>query len=173
MRLGRIAGYSLLHWFGDAAVVTGIMAVKIKRGDKEDTNYYRVTDTFARRKSGWQLAASQQNRVPVWRARKMEDSELRMQTAVGCDQEGSLKSLNSDTAAYIRFTNSTNQPVTVHWINYDGKRDPSADQIRTLKPGETRSHSTFLTHPFLVTDASGKCLGIYQPIQEPGLVVIK
>jgi hypothetical protein len=61
----------------------------------------------------------------------------------------------------------------VYWLNFEGKRDPSESQKVTLNPGQSEGRSTYLTHPFLVTDASGKCLGIYLPTTEPSLAVIK
>jgi hypothetical protein len=56
---------------------------------------------------------------------------------------------------------------------YQGERDPSEGQKVTLNPGQSEGRSTYLTHPFLVTDASGKCLGIYLPTPDPSLAVIK
>jgi len=159
--------------YGDAGVITGILAVKLKEGDKEMTEYYQVTNTFIKRKNAWRIVASQQNLIPVWQARNLEDSELKPVMALDCGQESSLKSLNGDVATYIRFTNSTAQPVIVHWLNYEGKRDPSEDQKQTLKPGQSDARFTYLTHPFMVTAADGKCLGIYQPTREPSLVVVK
>jgi hypothetical protein len=61
----------------------------------------------------------------------------------------------------------------VYWLNYEGKRDPSEEQKETLKPGQSGFRFTYLTHPFLVTDVAGKCLGIYQSAPEPSLAVIK
>jgi len=153
--------------YGDAAVVTGIVAARFKQGDKEIAEYYRVTDTFIKRKNAWQMVATQQNRIP-----NLEDTELKPVTALDCGQESSLKSLNAVVATYIRFTNSTAQPIVVHWLNYEGKRDSSIDQIETLGPGQSGVRHTYLTHPFIVTDANGKCLGIYQPTREPSLAII-
>jgi hypothetical protein len=75
--------------------------------------------------------------------------------------------------AFIRFTNTTTQPVVVYWLNYQGERDPSEDQKETLKPGQSGFRLTYLTHPFLIADASGKCMGIYQPTREPSLAMIQ
>lgn len=160
--------------YGSAAVATGVMEWKIKPpGQTEQTVYVRFTDTFVKKKNDWQMVSSQQLEVPVWQVRKLTDAELKPITSVGCQQESSLKSLNSDVGSFLRFTNSTDKPVTLYWINYEGKRDPNKDQQQTLKPGESAVRFTYLTHPFLIADANGKCLGIYQPTREPGIVVIK
>ncbi len=158
--------------YGNAAVVTGV-EVLIEEANKDNAIYYRFTDTFLKREVGWQLIASQRQSLPVWNTRYMEISELKVLTVQNCSQESSLRSLNSETPAFIRFVNATSQPVVVYWLNYEGKRDPSEEQKVTLKPGQSGFRSTYLTHPFLVTDVTGKCLGIYQPAPEPSLAVIK
>jgi len=121
----------------------------------------------------WQLIATQRQRIPVWNARLMDDRELKVLTIQDCSQEPSLRSLNSQTPTFVRFTNATTQTVIVYWLTYEGSRDSSEDQKVTLQSGQSGVRSTYLTHPFLVTDVTGKCLGIYQPAREPSLAVIK
>jgi len=157
--------------YGTAAVVTGIVVFKVVNGGEAD--YVRFTDTFVKQQQGWQLIASQQRRIPAWIARELRDSELKSLVVQDCSQESSLRSLNGEVSTVIRFTNTTSQSVVIHWLNYQGERDPSENQKQTLKPGESTFVGTFLTHPFLITDASGKCLGIYQPIREPSSAVIR
>lgn len=159
--------------FGNAAVATGLVVFKFDNGGKEQAAYFRFTDTFVKRQSGWQLVATQQQRLSESQLRDLTGSELKVLLAQPCSQEPALKSLNSDSPTGIRFTNATSQPIVVYWLNFDGERDPSENQIVTLKPGQSEDRGTYLTHPFLVTDASGKCLGIYLPQREPGLAVIK
>ena len=157
--------------YDKAAVVTGFVVFKSINGEEAD--YLRVTDTFVKQQKGWQLIASQQRRIPAWIARGLGNSELRPLVIQDCSQESSLKSLNSEVSTVIQFTNTTSQSVVVHWLNYQGERDPDENQKHTLKPGQSQFVGTFLTHPFLVADASGKCLGIYQPAREPSLAVIR
>lgn len=152
------------------AVVTGVI---VFRGMNGETDYLSVTDTFVKQQKDWQLIASQQRRIPIWMARKLEDGELKHLVAQDCGQESSLRSMNYDVPTFIRFTNTTTQPVIVYWLNYQGERDPSENQKETLKPGQSGFRYTYLTHPFLIADASGKCLGIYQPTREPSLAIIQ
>jgi hypothetical protein len=159
--------------YGQAAVVTGIAVFKFNNADPNEAVYYRFTDTFVKRQRGWQLIATQRQRIPVWNARLMDDRELKVLTIQDCSQEPSLRSLNSQTPTFVRFTNATTQTVIVYWLNYEGSRDSSEDQKVTLQSGQSGVRSTYLTHPFLVTDVTGKCLGIYQPAREPSLAVIK
>jgi hypothetical protein len=158
--------------YGNAAVVTGV-EVLFQTANKDNAIYYRFTDTFLKREVGWQLIATQRQSLPVWKTRYMEISELKVLTVQNCSQESSLRSLSYETPAFIRFINATSQPVVVYWLNYEGKRDPSEEQKETLKPGQSGFRFTYLTHPFLVTDVAGKCLGIYQSVPEPSLAVIK
>jgi ketosteroid isomerase-like protein len=151
--------------YGDTAVVTGWNIRKWRILDREKSPQERFTNVWVKRDGKWQIVSSQ------WAVRK--EPEFKAIAALGCDQEASLKSTKSDTPAFIQFTNSTNQTVIVHWINFDGKRDTNQNQIQELKSGQSSMRGTFLTHPFVVTNESGKCLGVYQPMREAGIVVIK
>jgi len=157
--------------YGNTAVVNGLET--FATANKENTVYYRFTDTFLKRQGGWQLIATQRQTIPVWQTGYMEVNELRDLTIQNCSLEPSLRSLHSQAPTFLRFINATSQPVIVYWLNYEGKRDPSEGQKVTLNPGQSEGRSTYLTHPFLVTDASGKCLGIYLPTPEASLAVIK
>ena len=159
--------------YGDAAVVTGILTLSDTQGGRDERDYLRVTDTFVRQRGGWRLAASQQTHVPVWLTRAMDDRDLAPATALECGQESSLKSLNSDVAAYLKFTNAGAHTVRVHWLNYDGRRDPAADQVITIAPGTSGFRFTYVTHPFVATDTTGTCLGIYQPARAPSRAVLR
>ncbi len=160
--------------WGNAAVVTGLMDIMSKKEDGTVNHQYeRYTDTFINRQNKWQIVASQQREIPVWEARQLEDKELTALSSMECGLESSLRSLDSDTPAFIKFTNATNQPIMCYWINREGKRDSHPSQIRTIGPKKSLDLQTYLTHPFVITDASGKCLGIYTAKKEPGLVVIK
>ncbi len=175
--------------FGDTAIATGWNLRKWLIMDRETSPQEWFTDVWMKRNGKWQIVSTQ------WTMKKehpfksnvvaeLKNNDLKLITASGCEQEPSLKSLKSDTATAIKFTNPTNQPVNVYWLNYEGKRDqrgyflfapyPSGQpETVVLAPGKFVSRNTFLTHPFVITDAGGKCLGIYQPMKEPGLVVIK
>ncbi len=176
--------------FGDTAIATGWNTRKWRIMSKEASPQEWFTNVWVKRNGKWQIISTQgatKKEAPFNSnvgAVTFKDSDFKPIAASGCEQETSLKSLKSDTPTAIKFTNSTNQPVNVYWLNYEGKRDqrgyfigsplPSG-QLDTvvLAPSESVARNTFLTHSFVVTDAGGKCLGIYQPMKEPGLVVIK
>ena len=158
---------------GVAAVVTGVIVGRVRPGGFGWNGEYRFTDTFVRRGDDWQLLATHQSRVPPWQLRDVPDGELAPLAALDCGREPSLRSRNADVAAYVKFTNASARTVLLRWINYQGTRDPAADQIGTLRPGQSRILHTYLTHPFVAADTSGRCLAIYQPALEPSVATVR
>jgi hypothetical protein len=47
----------------------------------------------------------------------------------------------------------------VYWLDYDGKRIPYG----AIGKGEVFSTQTYVTHPWLITDAKDNCKAIYMP----------
>jgi|GEM_PF-1463618 len=78
---------------------------------------------------------------------------------LGCENENQLRSLEGGAATSINFVNKTSALVKVYWINYQAQRQLYKD----LKPGESFTQSTYVNHPWVVTDEQGGCLGIFQP----------
>ena len=75
-------------------------------------------------------------------------------------QEGKgLQSQNSDVAAKIEFHNTANQTVKIYWIDFAGKRV----LYSTLLADEVYAQESFVTHPWLVTDAKGNSWALHQP----------
>jgi len=167
--------------YGDTAIVTGWNIRKWRIMNRESSPQERFTNVWIKRNGNWQIVSSQ------WTTRKeapfnsnvtavsvSDESKLKAVTPLGCDRESALKSLKSDTPTVIKFINSTNQPVKVYWLNYEGKRDQQGYLTSAPLPaGQSGSRNTFVTHSFVITDESGKCLGIYQPASEASLAVIK
>src|SRR5262245_177808 len=76
--------------------------------------------------------------------------------AVECPSEGGLRSLADTARTHISFRNDRFERIYVFWINYEGQRQ----LYRALAPGQAQSFQTFATHPWVVTDASGRCLSV-------------
>jgi len=74
-----------------------------------------------------------------------------------CSEFGIVRSRQGAQAGRIVFRNSDQQPVDVHWIDYDGGKRHYA----RLLPGQVLDQQTFVSHAWLVTAASGQCLGIF------------
>ncbi|MEP6690216.1 MAG: hypothetical protein ABJD07_03610 [Gemmatimonadaceae bacterium] len=92
-------------------------------------------------------------------------------TAIPCSQEPSVASQTTMRgSALLIFENSSNSRRAIIWIDYQGRRINALE----LGPGEVASVSTYVTHPWLVADATnGQCGGIYQPVVGPAIVAIR
>src|SRR5215470_16186533 len=73
-----------------------------------------------------------------------------------CPSEGGLRSISDTARTHINFRNERFERIYVFWINYDGQRQ----LYRTLAPGQSQTFQTFATHPWVVTDATGRCLSV-------------
>ncbi len=76
--------------------------------------------------------------------------------AAECPSEGALRSLSDTERTRISFRNERFRRINVFWIDYEGQRQ----LYRTLAPGQSQTFQTYATHPWVVTDASGNCLGV-------------
>jgi hypothetical protein len=79
--------------------------------------------------------------------------------SINCKEEGTLRSLEGNVQTSIVFTNKENRPIHVYWLDYDGKRI----LYETLGTGQVFSIQTYVTHPWLITDAKDNCKAIYMP----------
>ena len=80
---------------------------------------------------------------------------------VDCETESTLRSLESSVSTFINFTNSSTSPLQIYWLNYQGRRQ----HYESLKPSESYRQQTFVTHPWVVAELSGRCLAIYIPTE--------
>ena len=81
---------------------------------------------------------------------------LRVGRLAECPSEGALRSLSDVERTRISFRNERFGRIYVFWIDYEGQRQ----LYRTLAPGQSQTFQTYATHPWVVTDASGNCLGV-------------
>ncbi|MEH1781712.1 MAG: hypothetical protein V7L26_21900 [Nostoc sp.] len=88
---------------------------------------------------------------------------------LACENENKLRSIEGGAATSINFVNKTSALVKVYWINYQSQRQLYKD----LKPGDSFTQSTYVNHPWVVTDEQGGCLGIFQPEGEPKDAIIE
>lgn len=79
--------------------------------------------------------------------------------SIECKEEGTLRSLEANVQTSMVFTNKESQPIRVYWLDYDGKRI----LYETLGTGQVFSIQTYVTHPWLITDAKDNCKAIYMP----------
>ena len=87
---------------------------------------------------------------------------------IGCNHESTLHSLSGLDPATISFSNSTDSARNVYWLNYSGKRV----FYQTLAPGGSCRIGTYLTHPWVITDANSACVAIYRPAPGESFAII-
>ena len=76
-----------------------------------------------------------------------------------CSSEDSLWSEEAVYGTYVEFVNETGVSVEIYWLDYDGRRV----LYNRLSPGQKYLQQTFVTHPWMAVDSTGRCLGIYLP----------
>jgi len=75
-----------------------------------------------------------------------------------CPNEEALRSRYSTAPTEITFINDTGGTVRLYWINFEGERQLYAQ----LPTGQRVRQLTFVTHPWVVVDSEGRCLGVYR-----------
>jgi len=77
-----------------------------------------------------------------------------------CSGEGRIKS-SQGTSIYMDFVNQRGSNINVYWLNHNASRVTYKANLATT---QTHNQQTFVTHPWLITDNTGACLGIYRPV---------
>jgi hypothetical protein len=92
-----------------------------------------------------------------------------------CNLEGTITSLNSNTAVNVNFTNALGEdgdPISVFWLNFSGLREYPFEgggigvPYAVINPGQTHAQATFVTHPWILTSPGEPetCYGIFLPL---------
>jgi hypothetical protein len=82
---------------------------------------------------------------------------------------GATAGVTAPTATSIVFLNDASEPRSVYWLSYTGQRV----LYQVLQPGQSYTQPTYLSHPWLITDANGKGLALFFPLSKPGQVSIQ
>jgi hypothetical protein len=83
-------------------------------------------------------------------------------------KEKDLKSENGDVKTQITFVNHSKQEVKVYWLDYSGQRV----FYKKLKPAESYTQDTYMTHPWLITDLHDNAWEVYMPTVRPRTVIV-
>jgi hypothetical protein len=86
-----------------------------------------------------------------------------------CSLEAKLNAVASTQPIAVTFQNQTGADITLFWLDYNGHRKAYG----TIETGKSRLQQTFVTHPWVVGDSSGKCLEIVMPGRLTQTVVVK
>ncbi len=79
-----------------------------------------------------------------------------------CSGEGRIAS-SAGASIHIDFVNQRGSVIGINWLNSNGSRVSYNPNLAT---GQTHNQQTYVTHPWLVTDNTGACIGIYRPITQ-------
>ncbi len=74
-----------------------------------------------------------------------------------CSDIGNISSTEGKSKYQIEFVNSLDQTVNMFWINYEGEEELK----QTMLPGDSWGVDTYVTHPWVVRNNSGKCIAFY------------
>ncbi len=77
-----------------------------------------------------------------------------------CSGEGRIRS-SQGASIYMDFVNQRGSNMNVYWLDYNTGRVSYKPNLAT---GQTHNQQTFVTHPWLITDNTGACVGIYRPV---------
>jgi hypothetical protein len=80
-----------------------------------------------------------------------------------------LRSLESTTVVYVEFVNLSGQPRKVYWLDFSGARQ----LYGVMQPGQRASMQTYVSHPWVVADASDTCLGTFMITRDTKRVEIR
>lgn len=85
-----------------------------------------------------------------------------------CADEAGLRSTEGTVATSLNFTNRMPKALRIYWINYNGARQ----FYGVVRPGQSFHQQTYVTHPWVLTDAKGTCVAVFMPAREPRRVVV-
>ncbi|GIE60783.1 hypothetical protein BJY16_005479 [Actinoplanes octamycinicus] len=89
-------------------------------------------------------------------------------TVLSARSEGRVRSLDDERSTEIQFVNDRDEPVVIYWLDYRGTRERYA----VLGSGKTRQQPTFVSHPWVITDLTGRALTIFLPASRPARATI-
>ena len=80
--------------------------------------------------------------------------------------ECSAESVSHSTSASVKTTlivkNQGSATIKAYWLNYSGNRK----LYKEIQTGKSFSVTTYVTHPWVITDASDNCFMVYYPTEE-------
>jgi von Hippel-Lindau disease tumor supressor len=83
-------------------------------------------------------------------------------------EEKGQKSETGNVKTRMIFVNRSKQPVKVYWLDYRGQRV----FYKKLKPSESYTQDTYMTHPWLITDLHDNAWDVYMPTVRPRTVIV-
>jgi prepilin-type N-terminal cleavage/methylation domain-containing protein len=100
---------------------------------------------------------------------RVQDIQPQTAPSSGCPGEDDLRSVTGTKKVEMTFLNQKNIPVKVYWLDYSGERVYKFD----LTPSQKVKVKTYSTHPWVVTDSSQTCLGIFTAGDKKSMATIQ
>ena len=80
-----------------------------------------------------------------------------------------LRAIDEAEPTSVEFINRTDKSLQIIHVNNDGRREA----FRTLRAGQSLKVDTYVTHPWIVTNALGTItVGIFLPVKQPGKILL-
>ncbi len=98
---------------------------------------------------------------------KAADADFREGNLESADAPYPSRRTGEETS--ITFVNRTRRELRICWMDMEGSRQPYG----TLAAGTRRDQHTFAGHVWLVTDAGGTVMGVFEATETPGTAVIE
>jgi hypothetical protein len=87
---------------------------------------------------------------------------------IGCADEAALRSIDEKTLTEVTFFNQSPKMIRTYWLDHEGNRKFGSE----IRPGDSFVQQTYVTHPWVVTNAAKACLAIFQPEAASAIVVV-
>lgn len=94
--------------------------------------------------------------------------DLPVAAKLPCRSRQAVRSESSTEPSRIRFINYSDDPIQVFWIDGDGNDQLLAE----IKKDREAAVETFVTQPWLVSDADGNCIAIALPNPGPQIFAV-
>ena len=78
---------------------------------------------------------------------------------ISCNRFGRIKSRSSNRRTRVTFVNRSGRRRTIMWINYQG----IPQRYGVVPAGQSRSFSTFVSHPWMAVNGPGDCKQLFLP----------
>lgn len=89
--------------------------------------------------------------------------------AISCREENQLRSLPTTRPTSIAFSNAGAETKRVYWLDHQGRRKLYA----VLDPDQRINLTTYITHPWVITDSLENCEAVYMPGPLPQNIVLR
>jgi hypothetical protein len=86
-----------------------------------------------------------------------------------CALEPKMNAVLATQPITLIFSNQTDGDISLYWLDYNGHRK----LYNTIENGKAKGQATFITHPWLITDARGDCIEIVMPGRNTQTVVVQ